>query len=151
MISAEQVLAPARPTAIGLVAAAGTAAIIGLPTDVIPNPVFSRQTPVHPYDVAVLLALALLTGALVATYALAGDTASGTKRTGIGSGVLGFFAIGCPACNKLIVLLLGASGATSTFAPLQPALGAVAVALAAGALTVRIRALRRAACPTPRA
>ena len=127
---------------LGLLAAAGTAAIIGLPTDVIPNPVFGRQTPVHPYDVAVLVALSLLTGALVATYA--------PRRAGIGSGVLGWFAVSCPACNKIVVALLGASGATSTFAPLQPALGAAAVALAAGALIVRIRALRRPVCPPRR-
>jgi hypothetical protein len=151
MVSAPQVLAAARPAGIGLVAAVGTAAIIGVPTDVIPNSVFERQTPVHPYDVAVLIMLALLTGALVATYALARDAAVGTKRAGVGSGVLGFFAVGCPVCNKLVVALLGASGATSTFAPLQPTLGAVAVGLAAGALAVRIRALRRAACPAPRA
>jgi hypothetical protein len=61
--------------------------------------------------------------------------------------VLGWFAVSCPACNKLVVALLGASGATSTFAPLQPALGGVAVALAAGAVAVRIRALRRTTCP----
>ena len=34
-----------------------------------------------------------------------------------------WFAVSCPVCNKVVVALLGASGATSTFAPLQPALG----------------------------
>jgi hypothetical protein len=149
MVSAQAAIRPLRPAAIGVLAALGTAAIIGVPTDVIPNPLFGRQTPVHPYDVAVLVALAALTGALVATYALTSEAAMGTKRAGIGSGVLGWFAVSCPACNKIVVALLGASGATGTFAPLQPALGAVAVALAAGALAVRVRALRRAACPVP--
>jgi hypothetical protein len=134
---------PVRPTAFGALASLGTAAIIGVLTDVVPNPLFGRQ----PYDVVVLIALALLTGALVAIYCGERDPALGTKRAGIASGVLGWFAVSCPACNKLVVALLGASGATSTVAPLQPVLGAVAVALAAGALAVRIRALRRAACP----
>jgi hypothetical protein len=49
--------------------------------------------------VAVLIALAILTGALVATYAIARDAAPATKRAGIGSGVLGWFAVSCPACN----------------------------------------------------
>ena len=137
------------PTVAGVLAALGTAAIIGVPTDVISNPWFGRQTPVHGYDIAVLVGLALLTGALVATYAKGGGSASATKRVGIGSGVLGWFAVSCPVCNKVVVALLGASGATSTFAPLQPALGMLAVALAAAALVVRIRALRRAACQVP--
>ena len=149
MVSAPAIrLLPAA--AIGLMAAIGTVVIIGVPTDVIPNPLFGRQTPVHPYDVAVLIALGLLTGALVATYAIARDTGHATKRAGIGSGVLGWFAVSCPACNKIVVALLGASGATGTFAPLQPALGGLAVALAAAALAVRVRALRRASCPVPK-
>ena len=149
MVSAPAIrLLPAA--AIGLMAAIGTVVIIGVPTDVIPNPLFGRQTPVHPYDVAVLIALGLLTGALVATYAIARDAGRATKRAGIGSGVLGWFAVSCPACNKIVVALLGASGATSTFAPLQPALGGLAVALAAAALAVRVRALRRGSCPVPR-
>ena len=52
-------------------AAVGTVAIIGIPTDVIPNRLFGRQTPVHPYDLAVLIALGILTGALIATYSIA--------------------------------------------------------------------------------
>jgi hypothetical protein len=150
MVSAHAAMRSLPAAVIGVLAGIGTVAIIGVPTDVIPNPVFGRQTPVHPYDVAVLIALGVLTGALVATYALARDAARATQRAGIGSGVLGWFAVSCPACNKIVVALRGASGATSTFAPIQPALGGLAVALAAGALTVRIRALRRAACALPR-
>jgi hypothetical protein len=95
--------------------------------------------PLRPAAVGVLATLGTLTS----------EAAIGTKRAGIGSGVLAWFAVSCPACNKIVVALLGASGATGTFAPLQPALGAVAVALATGALVVRVRALRRAACPVP--
>src|SRR5919204_1083709 len=149
MVSAQAVRRSFPTAALGVLAAIGTVAIIGTPTDVIPNPLFGRQTPVHPYDIAVLIALGVLTGALVATYAIARDPARGTKRAGIGSGVLGWFAVSCPACNKVVVALLGASGATGTFAPLQPGLGGLAVALAAGALGLRIRALRRATCPLP--
>jgi len=150
MASAQAPMRSLATAAIGVLAAIGTVAIIGVPTDVMPNPLFGRQTPVHPYDVALLIALGILTCALVATYAITRDTAAATNRAGIGSGVLGWFAISCPACNKVVVALLGASGATSTFAPLQPTLGGLAVALAAGALAVRIRALRRSACPVPK-
>jgi hypothetical protein len=49
--------------------------------------------------------------------------------------------VGCPVCNKLVVLLLGAGGALSYFAPLQPVLGMVSLALLAYALCTRLRAL----------
>jgi hypothetical protein len=70
-------------------------------------------------------------------------------RAGIGSGILGWFAVGCPLCNKLVVGLIGASGATSVFEPLQPALGVMAVGLAAAALYARVRVIRRGSCPVP--
>lgn len=100
-------------------------------------------------DVLVLVVLSVLTGALVATYAVAGAAGAGAPRAGIGSGIVGWFAIGCPVFNKLVVTLLGASGATSTFAPAQPFLGVAAVALAATALVLRVRAIRRGTCPMP--
>jgi len=28
----------------------------------------------------------------------------------IGSGIVGWFAVGCPVCNRIVVALLGASG-----------------------------------------
>jgi hypothetical protein len=138
-----------RALGAGMLGAIGTVAIIGIPTDVVSNPWFGRETPVRGFDVVVLIALSVLAGALLATYALAATPASGPRRFGISAGVLGWFAISCPACNTIVVGLLGASGATSVFAPMQPALGAAAVSLAAGALLVRLRAIRRGRCPVP--
>jgi hypothetical protein len=139
----------AGSAAIAAAATAGTALTIGIPTDVIPNPWFDRVVGVRPLDVGVLVALSLLMGALAATYASAGSSGAAAPRAGLGSGVLGWFAVGCPVCNKAVVLLLGASGATGTFEPLQPALGVAAVILAAAALAIRLRALRRGACELP--
>jgi hypothetical protein len=78
----------ARTAIVAVLAASGTAVVIGIPTDVIPNPWFGRQVAVRPADVLVLIA--------------------------------------------------------------QPFLGALAVALAVTALVVRVRAIRRGACPVPR-
>jgi hypothetical protein len=140
-----------RTLITAVLAALGAALVIGIPTDVIPNPWFGREIGVRPFDVVTLIALSGLTGALVATYTVAGASGAGAPRAGIGSGIVGWFAVGCPVCNKLVVALLGASGATSTFAPAQPFLGAAAVLLAGVALTVRVRAIRRGACPLPAA
>jgi hypothetical protein len=130
----------ARTALVALGATLGTTLVIGIPTDVVPNPWFGREIGVRPFDVVTLVALSVVTAALVASYTLAGDSGTAVPRTGIGSGIIGWFAV---------VALLGASGATSTFAPLQPALGVAAVALASAALVVRVRAIRRGTCPVP--
>jgi cytochrome bd-type quinol oxidase subunit 2 len=130
----------------GLAAAVLAALLIGIPTDVVPNPWFTRMTPVRVLDIVFLVATAALTGALVATY-----VAPGSRRApgaALGSGLLSVFAVGCPVCNKLVVGLLGTSGALSFFAPLQPLIGAGAVVIALLALRARLRTLG-GACPAP--
>ena len=128
--------------------AAVSALAIGLPTDVIPNPVFGRQgTPVEPWAMPVLAITAVLSGLLFATYVQAGtrdetDEAAGLDRPsrfGSLGGLLSFFAVGCPICNKVVVIALGTSGALTWFAPVQPYLGVVALGLLAWALRVRLR------------
>jgi hypothetical protein len=129
-----------------MLAAVGTALVIGVSTDVIPNGLFSRQIPVRAFDVVVLVVLSLLTGALAATYGLAGPSGVANQRVGVGAGFLGWFAVSCPVCNKVVIALVGVSGATGVVEPLQPALGALAIALAVAALVARVRAIRRGAC-----
>jgi hypothetical protein len=120
--------------------APAAALLIGVPTDVVANPWFNRVVPVRPLDYVVLALTSVLSGALLATYTLpsASATAAG-GRTGLAAGVLGWFAVGCPVCNKLVVVLLGSSGALTYFAPIQPLLGLLAVTLSATALVVRLR------------
>jgi len=135
-----------RSAGIGVLASTGTALVIGLSTDVIPNGVFSRQIPVRPFDVVVLVVLSLITGALAASYGFAAPSGVTNQRVGVGAGFLGWFAVSCPVCNKIVIALVGVSGATGVVEPLQPALGGLAVALAAAALVARVRAIRRGAC-----
>ena len=134
------------------------AVLTGVPTDVLPNPWFTRMTPVRALDLIVWPLSSIAIGGLVATYvprprnergqseleAPTMDLAEGSARPG-GSTLLGglfsVFAIGCPVCNKLVVLALGLTGALTYFAPLQPLLGAIAVALPLWALRRRLRAL----------
>jgi hypothetical protein len=142
----------ARPLALGTLAALAAAVMLGVPTGVIDNPWFVRKVPTRSFDVVVLVALALIAGLTAATYARPAGKGPALGRVGIASGVLGWFAVSCPLCNPFVLALLGASGATGIFARLQPALGAVAVALGAGAFALRVRAIRRGACPiAPRA
>jgi hypothetical protein len=138
----------ARRWVAALIGALVTALLIGLPTDVIPNPVFGRPIDVTWWSYPVLVATSVLGGLLVATYvrdpdglapADAGEELDRPGRTGGIGGLLSFFAVGCPTCNKLVVVALGSTGALDWFAPAQPVLAVVSLVLLAWALRARLR------------
>jgi hypothetical protein len=106
------------------------------------------MTPVRPLDVILWPLISLASGALLATYALGRRDDGSAASGGAGGGLLGVFAVGCPICNKLVVLALGVSGALTYFGPIQPVLGAAAVVLPLVVLRRRLRALT-GACPLP--
>ena len=137
---------PYLPRAIvyALLGAAFAALALGIPTDVIPNPLFGRMTPVRAQDYLFLGLTALLAGLLAASYALPQTRACSIEqgKTTLG-GFLSFFAIGCPTCNKLVVLLLGTSGALNLFEPIQPLLAALSFGLLGVALWFRWRPVLR--------
>jgi hypothetical protein len=137
---------PARRWLAAAAGAAVFAVAAGVPTDVIANPWFSRMTPVQWWNYPILVATALLGGLVLATYVRSPAEPSGLTTTA-GSGLLSALAIGCPVCNKVVVLLLGFSGALTLWAPLQPILGLLALALLGWALRTRLAAER--ACPMP--
>lgn len=134
------------------------ALLIGIPTVIIPNPVFGREIPVLAWNYPVWILTSLLAGMLAATYVRPGGTTAegqnnqgdgldgvpeddGVKqgRLGIAGAVLAWFAVGCPVCNKLALLALGYSGAITWFAPIQPFLAVGSLALTGGALFFRLR------------
>ncbi len=130
--------------------AAATALALGLPTDVIPNPVFGRPVPVTWWSYPVLIASSVLGGLLLATYVRDGAVPrqpESLNRLGSVGGVLSFFAIGCPVCNKVVVIALGTTGALTWFEPVQPWLGVISLGLLAVALRSRLRG--ELACPVP--
>lgn len=121
------------PTRRWLVAAAtalSTVLFIGVPTDLIDTPLFSREIPPTWWAWPALLVSSVLAGLLAA-------------------GLLTFFAVGCPVCNKIVLLALGSAGALTWFEPVQPVLQVAAVALLAWALRSRLRG--EIACPAPSA
>jgi hypothetical protein len=132
---------PARRWWTAAVGAVVVALVVGLPTDVIPNPVFGRPVPVTWWSYPVLALTAVLGGMLVATYVRDGgpiDTDRPARTGGVG-GLLSFFAVGCPVCNKVVVIALGTVGARRWFEPVQPYLAAVSVVLLVVALRARLR------------
>jgi len=151
-------------TARRWVAAAVTAVVftvvVAIPTDMIDTPLFSRDIPVTWWAWPSLIITSVLAGLLLATY-VRQDTPGGSDAASDGegsddandraakggwvAGVLTFFAVGCPVCNKLVLIALGYAGAISWFAPVQPYLQLVAIALLIWGLRVRLRGERQCA------
>lgn len=133
-----------------LVAAAGgivTLLVIGMPTAIIDNPFFFRQTPVRMQDYVIWVATGLLTGLVAGTFTLSAKAKASGKA--VSGGFLSFLAVGCPICNKLIVLLLGVSGALTYFAPAQLYIGITSLALLVWALHLRVQAIYGSCCAVP--
>ncbi|MDH3296174.1 MAG: hypothetical protein OER95_17790 [Acidimicrobiia bacterium] len=147
--------------------AAAVAVLVGVPTDVIPNPVFGRPVDVTWWSYPVLAVTGLLGGLLIATYVrpvaagpdhdgpghadadadLLEPEAERAATTGGLAGLLSFFAVGCPVCNKLVLLAVGTTGARQWFEPFQPVLAVLSLALLAYALWFRLASIK--ACPLP--
>ncbi|MDO8308756.1 MAG: hypothetical protein Q7V58_10425 [Actinomycetota bacterium] len=128
---------------VAILGGAATAVLVAVPTAVIPNPVFGRAIDVTWWSYPVVVLTGILGGLLVATYvredADPGPDTDRASRLGVAGGLVSFFAVGCPVCNKLVLLALGASGAVTWFAPLQPFLAVLSIALMAVALRIRLR------------
>ncbi|GAA2220704.1 hypothetical protein ACFY2R_22330 [Micromonospora olivasterospora] len=140
-----------RRLVAAVLGAAGTAAVISVPTDLIDTPLFTRSVPVTWWAWPALAVTAVLAGLLLATYVQPADAVppATEKRLGTVGGVLSLLAVGCPVCNKLVLLALGASGAMTWFAPAQPLLAVASIVLLGWALGRRLRGERRCPVPTP--
>ena len=134
----------------------GAALFIGIPTVLIPNSFFVRMTPSSAQDYIIWGLSVLLIGPVMALATLyptsprtpsAAPGRSGGIRAFLGT-LLAFFSVGCPICNKLVVLLLGVTGAMTIFDPLRPFLGMASLLLLSMTLILRLRVLRTG-CPLP--
>lgn len=134
--------------AIGATVAA--AIVTGVPTSLIVNPWFARMSPPTWWSYPVWVVSSILMGLLAATYVKdpggaadpsdqTGAQQSDPVRSATGGGVLTTLAVGCPTCNKVAVLALGTSGATTFWAPLQPIVAVASIALLLWALDRRLR------------
>ena len=124
----------------------GVGFLIALPTAVIPNPIFGREIETTWWSYPTVVASAILGGLLIATYiresadsdAIEVESTDPSLRIGTLGGFITFFAVGCPVCNKLVLLALGSTGAISWFAPIQPFLALVSILFMLWALNVRL-------------
>ena len=146
---------PPRRWAVAAGVALLSGLLIAVPTDLVDTPWFGRDVSVTSWAWPGLVASSVLAGLLAATYvgvpaqrpAVPHRGTEAAGRRGLVGSVLTLFAVGCPVCNKVVLLALGYSGALTWFAPLQPLLQVSALALLGWALLHRVRGER--ACPVP--
>ncbi len=131
------------------VAALGTAGalvLIGIPAAIVDSPFFIRMIPTRPQDYVIWVVSAVLVGLIAGTYA--SRTPSTHEGKVFSGGMLSFLAVGCPICNKLVVVLLGTSGALTFFGPAQIYIGLASLGLLAWTFSLRAGSVV-AACPVP--
>lgn len=141
--------------------------VVGVATVLIPNPVFARDIAPVAWNYPVWIVTSVLMGILIATYLLPtrgvepgdgavaragepvgeGNDEGRSARVGGLAGVLAWFAVGCPVCNKIALVALGYGGALTWFAPFQPVLAVLALTLSVLAVVWRLRG--QVACPVP--
>lgn len=127
-----------------------TVVVIAVPTALIETPFFGREIPPTVWAWPVLLVSSILAGLVTATYVAYPDGAAPRTvegRLGVTAWVITFFAVGCPVCNKLVLLALGAAGAVQFFEPVQPYLAAASIILLGWAFYARIS--RENSCRVP--
>ena len=120
------------------VATLGAGLAIGVPTGIVETGLFTRMTPVRWWDYPLWAASAVLSGLILATYVRSAAGVREHAGRALAGGLGSVFAVGCPVCNKLVVSLLGVSGALNVFGPVQPALGVASVALLGHVLRTRL-------------
>ena len=130
---------------------AGSLLLLGIPTRLIPTSLFSRVVPTGPQDYVIWIVSALLLGpllSLMTLYPMPSQRVTTGNRSLLGSGrafaggLLSFFSVGCPVCNKVVILLLGLGGAMTIFNPLRPFLGLASIVLLGVTLFLRVRVVR---------
>ncbi|TFC10459.1 hypothetical protein E3O19_15345 [Cryobacterium algoritolerans] len=132
---------PARRWWIALATAVGTYLVIAIPTDLIDTPLFARAVAPTNWSWPVLAVSAILSGLVFATYVAYPEGAAPSRsegRLGLAGWMITFFAVGCPVCNKIVLLALGASGALQLFGPVQPYLAGASIILLGWALHARL-------------
>jgi len=105
---------------IALLAFAGFVLLFGIPTALIPTPWFIRMIQARFIDYVFLIVNSALIGAYIGLHMY--EKHERNKRGDVlattGS-VANIFAVGCPICNKLLVVLLGTSVVMTYFEPMR--------------------------------
>jgi undecaprenyl pyrophosphate phosphatase UppP len=114
--------------------------LFGVITDLIPNPLFTRMVEKTAFDYSFLVISSILFGAYITSHLYYKKKSSQKCNAVTYSGGVGsFLAFSCPICNKLLVLLFGATTLLIYFEPYRPLLGFLSISLLSGALYFKLK------------
>src|SRR3989344_6857927 len=99
--------------------------ISGIVTSLLPNPLFTRMTPISTLDYIFLVSSSILLGTYVSIHHYKKNTIKKCDTVATAGGIGSFLAFACPVCNKLLVLIFGATALMTYFEPYKPVLGIV--------------------------
>ena len=124
---------------IGATVSIGFFFLSGVVTGLLPNSLFARMTPNTPLDKIFLVSSSFLIGAYVGVHYYIKNTIKKCDTIATAGGIGSFLAFACPVCNKLLVLLFGATVLMTYLNPYRPALGFISNGLLLGAIYWRLR------------
>ena len=124
---------------IGLAVSVTFFIVFGIVTAVIPNSFFIRMTATSFLDKTFLVTSSVLLGAYFGVNGYKKEENKICNRTTTSAGIGSFLAFACPVCNKLLVLIFGATVLMTYLEPYRPILGFISNGLLIGALYWRIK------------
>ena len=116
--------------------------ILGTVAALWPNPLFIRMVPPAGYEIPLLA----VQSALLALYVAVRRPACRLRTIGVSS-VINFLGVACPICNKILLLVFGATALLTYFEPVRLYVGLAGVALGLMAVAVEGRRRWRDALP----
>ncbi|WP_287786425.1 hypothetical protein [Acidiphilium sp.] len=127
-----------RRAGAGIVAALASILVLGTVAAVWPNPFFIRMVPTKGYEIPLLLTQSSLFG----VYVMVRRPACGLRRMGFASAI-NFLGVACPICNKVLLLIFGATALMTYFEPVRLYVGILGTGL--GVLAIVTQLWRRSA------
>ena len=124
---------------IGILSSVGLFFLFGIPTAVISNSFFIRMIPTTFLDYFFLTSSSILLGAYIGVHYYKKNTVKKCNTIATTGSIGSFLAFGCPICNKLLVLLFGATALMTYFEPYRSVLGFMSIGLLSGVLYWRIK------------
>ncbi len=128
-----------RRIAIGAAVAVGAFLALGTVAALWENPLFIRMTPAGGWEISLLAAMSVMSGAYVAIR----RPFCSVKGVSAG-GILGYLGVACPVCNKILLLIFGGELLMTYYEPVRIYLAALG-ALLIGWMVVREWLLTRPA------
>lgn len=116
--------------------------VMGVPTAMVPNPLFKRMIDVTILDYLFLFGVSILLGAFISIGLYKRNSAGKEDYIAGGGGILGIFAFACPLCNAVLLSVFGSTFVASFFLPFKPWIGLISLAILSFAVLQKLKCKR---------